>query len=187
MDMAQVKNLINILCKMKDLRRRGWVNRHIKNPESDAGHSFSVALLTMLLAPKEIDLCKCLQMALVHDLPEVFCGDFVPNEIAPEEKQRLETEAMRQLVQQLNVPKMADLFAEFEAGQTPEARFVKAIDRVDNVLTAEYYRTTQGIDLVAEFIQSALPRVMRLDEKTQKSLLRILQDLSVAKSDKDIF
>lgn len=178
MKSQQVKNLVSVLGKMKNLRRTGWVNRNVKNPESDADHSFSLAFLVMLLAPENLDKLKCLQMALIHDLPEIFCGDFTPKQIAPAEKRRLETDAMQEITRMLQTPQLADLFAEFEAQQTPEAKFVKALDRVDNVLTASYYKTEQNIDLVNEFAASALPRLSQLDEETRKMLSDILSALS---------
>lgn len=178
MTSRQIKNLVTILGKMKNLRRTGWVKRNIKNPESDADHSFSVAFLALMLAPENLDKLKCLQLALIHDLPEVFCGDFTPNQISSTEKNRLETDAMQEIAHQLQMPQLADLFAEFEAEQTPEAKFIKALDRVDNVLTASYYKKEQNIDLVNEFAASAFPRLSQLDEKTQKVLLSILSAVS---------
>ena len=177
MTSQQISNLVNILGKMKDLRRNGWVNHGVKNPESDADHSYSLAMLVLLLAPKRLDLLKCLKMALIHDLPEVFCGDFVPGQISDVEKNRLETDAMHEIAHRLHTSAFADLFAEFEMQKTPEAQFVKALDRLDNVLTAKYYETEQNLKLVDEFAASAYPRIVRLDEDLRHLLLQILADL----------
>lgn len=172
-----VNNAVNILGKMKKLKRQGWVNRNIKNPESDAEHSFSLAMLVLLLAPENLDLLKCLKMALIHDLPEVFCGDFVPNEIEEKLKNELENKAMLNVSVQLKQHEFLKLFYEFEKAETPEAKFVKALDRVDNVFTAKFYEKEQGTDLVDEFAQSAKQRCAKLDDETQQKLLNVLQIL----------
>lgn len=173
----QILNLVAILGKMKNLRRTGWVNRGVKNPESDADHSFSLAVLAMFLAPAELDKLKCLQMALIHDMPEIFCGDFMPDQISDVEKNKLETDAMHEIAHQLRLPQLSDLFAEFEAQKTPEAKFVKALDRLDNVLTAKYYQTEQKIDLVEEFAASARSRIENLDAETRELLQSVLKTL----------
>lgn len=87
MNKQEIENIIAILGKMKDLKRSGWIKRQVTNPESDADHSFSVAVLVLLLAPKELNLQRCLELALVHDLPEIYSGDYTPvDDISPAER-----------------------------------------------------------------------------------------------------
>lgn len=113
--MATIKKFMKISGQMKNLQRSGWVYHKIENPESDAAHSWSLSLLVQLYAPAELDLCKCLKMANIHDLAEIYVGDFTPGSgIAPEKKHELETDAMRRLVKELDYPELAELFAEFE-------------------------------------------------------------------------
>ena len=116
-------------------------------------------------------------MALIHDMPEIFCGDFMPDQISDIEKNKLETDAMHEIAHQLRLPQLSDLFAEFEAQKTPEAKFVKALDRLDNVLTAKYYQTEQKIDLVEEFAASARSRIENLDAETRELLQSVLKTL----------
>ena len=178
MDKKQVSNLVNLLGRMKTLRRAGWVKRQVKNPESDADHSYSLAFLTMLLAPENLDLLKCLKLALVHDLPEAFCGDFIPGELEPTEKSSLERSAMQKVCNDLKKPELMELFSEYEQHQTPEAQFVWAIDRLDNVFTANFYESKSGPKLTEEFASSALPRLATLDVKNlSKNLQKILKAL----------
>lgn len=53
----------------------------------------------------------------------------------------------------MNFPQLVEWFAEFEAQKTPEAAFVKCLDKLDNVLTAAYYeRSRRGSEgLLREF------------------------------------
>ena len=102
MKKTEILNLADILGRMKKLKRTGWVKRKVINPETDAEHSYSLAMLVMLFAPARLDRFKCLQLALIHDLPEVFCGDFVPGEIELKEKEKLENAAIKKVVSRLN-------------------------------------------------------------------------------------
>ena len=102
MNKQEIENIIAILGKMKDLKRSGWIKRQVTNPESDADHSFSVAMLVLLLAPKELNLQRCLELALVHDLPEIYSGDYTPvDDISPAEKSQKEQDAAQRLAKEL--------------------------------------------------------------------------------------
>jgi len=64
-------------------------------------------------------------------------------------------------------PEWVGLFEEYEQGQTPEAKFVKQLDKLDMALQAEIYQTKFGISL-DEFIESAR---LRIEDEVLKSLL----------------
>lgn len=171
MKKENVLNLAKILGRMKRVKRNGWVKRRVAEPESDAEHSYSLAMLVMLFAPSTLDRQKCLQLALVHDLPEVFCGDFVPGEISEADKAKLEHSAMTKVAEEIGLPLLSDLFDEYEECKTPEARFVWILDRLDNVFTARFYEDSQKIALVKEFSESAFERLYYLeDAELQKEL-----------------
>lgn len=125
---------------MKDLKRSGWLMRNVLLPESDADHSFGVAILAMILAPKKLNKQKCLELALVHDLAEVYAGDFTPHDnISKDDKEKLEREGALRLSKELDWPDLIDLVAEYNNKKTPEARFVFLLDKLETVMTAKYY------------------------------------------------
>uniref|UniRef100_A0A8H8CJB5 HD domain-containing protein n=1 Tax=Psilocybe cubensis TaxID=181762 RepID=A0A8H8CJB5_PSICU len=76
-------------------------------------------------------------MALVHDLAEAQVGDIPPREGIPkEEKHRLESDAMHNIVHDMiqnspAVQKIDALWMQYEDGQSPEAKFVKDLDRFE--------------------------------------------------------
>lgn len=179
MERKQVLNLADLLGRMKMLKRTGWVKRQVANPESDADHSYSLAMLAFLLAPQELDLLKCLKLALIHDLPEAFCGDFVPGELEPAEKAKLELSAMQKVCSDINCPELMDLFKEYEQRLSPEAEFVWALDRLDNVFTARFYEQKSDLSLVDEFAAGTLQRINSLKDKNlAEKLQKILNTLS---------
>ena len=157
-----LKNFKVIGGQMKNLVRSGWLYHKIKSPEVDASHSWGVSMLVQIYAPKELDLCKCLKMANIHDLAEIYVGDYTPGSgISPQEKYDLESKAIQRLADELQYPEIIDLFEEFEAGKTPEAVFVKNMDCLDTVIQAKYFDETQnyGGRLFREFYDYALNKI----------------------------
>ena len=133
---------------LKSILRTGWVRAGVESPESVAAHSWGMSVLAMHLCPPELDRMRVLEMCLVHDLPEVEVGDLTPHDDTSS-KSEDEHRAMKRLA-----PQWLDLFEEYEAQNTEEAKFVKYLDKLDMALMARIYEDNQGIDL-SEFIASA--------------------------------
>lgn len=132
--------IANLLGSLKRLERTGWKNENIPAPETVAAHSFGVVFMTFLLCPEHLDCNKCIKMAVIHDLPEQITGDYTPfDNITTEEKHQNELLAITQIADKLQRPEIKELFIEYEAQKSPEARFVKDIDKLDAVLQAQYY------------------------------------------------
>lgn len=86
------KNLENILDfilelgKLKRLPRLYWLIREVKQPETVAGHIFTLTIMAWLFGveKKGINLEKILKMALVHEITAVHTEDTTPyDEILP--------------------------------------------------------------------------------------------------------
>ena len=146
--------------ELKDLPRAGWVRVGVPAPESVAAHSWGVAWLVLVLCPEDLDRARALELAVVHDLPEVRAGDTTPHDgLGAAEKSARERRALDGLLD--GVPRAAQLSAlweEYEAGDTAEARFVKACDKLDMALQAAAYQPRTSADL-SEFVDSALARL----------------------------
>lgn len=133
-------NVKVLLEDINKLKRSGWLNRQVTNPESVAEHSYSVALSALTLAPKDMERNKLIKMALIHDIQEIYTGDFTPyDNITPQEKARLELSAAQKISKDLNNPEMLSLFMEYEQGESREAKFIKDLDRMDAVILAQFY------------------------------------------------
>ena len=133
---------------LKDVLRQGWVNAGVESPESVAAHSWGMAVLALKLCPDDLDLEHVLKLCLVHDLPEVVVGDLTPQDDVST-KSADERAAMEQLA-----PEWVSLFDEYEQQATPEAVFVKSLDKLDMALQAKVYMTRSDLDL-NQFIESA--------------------------------
>lgn len=178
MEKRELLNLVTVFAKMKSLKRNGWVRRGIKDAETSAEHTFSTAILAMLLTPPEFDQLKCLKLALIHDLPESFCGDIVSGEMEQKEKDALELDAMLHLSKSIGHPELYDLFTEFLAQETTEAKFIKALDQLDNIFTARFYEDTKNVPLVSDFWVKCYSPIHQLPEELRKKLMDVLMALS---------
>lgn len=146
--------------KLKILKRTGWVNKNIPNPESVAEHSFRTAIMAMVLAPKlGVSVEKAIKMALIHDIGETKIGDVVTmvgkkylSNTA--EKLALEAKAFKQIFSLIDGDEYVSLFNEFEGGVTKEAKLVKELDKLEMALQAYEYEKQMSINL-QDFFESA--------------------------------
>lgn len=145
---------------LKRLFRRGWLRSiPAEQCESVAEHTFGVALLAWALAERffpQLNPEKILKLALIHDIGEIHAGDITPYDgISAAEKNQAEYRAVKQLFSRLpGGEKYLALWEEYENGTSPEAQFVKQIDRLEMALQASIYEHQEGINL-EEFFGSA--------------------------------
>ena len=92
-----VQDFFQIVLGLKTIQRKGWKDKlGLKNVESVADHSYSMAIMSMVLSDLlALDTNKILKMALLHDLAESKVGDFIPDEISKERKNKIENDAMK--------------------------------------------------------------------------------------------
>lgn len=153
----EVLKFLDMVNNLKHLPRRGWQQCQLKNFEPIAAHMYSMGIMTFLLGNNsELDRFKCLQLALVHDLAECIVGDITPHDNIPEDtKHAMEDEAMKELTTNLGEigSLIYGLYKEYEAKATPEAKFVKDLDRFDLLCTAAHYERRDNRKL-QEFFDS---------------------------------
>lgn len=109
--------------------------------ENDAEHSWEMATMTLALAayiPVGGDILRILKMLLIHDLVEIDAGDAYAYDAAANVGQREREEvASRRIFGLLpddQCEELRSLWLEFEARQTPDARFARAMDRLQPLL-----------------------------------------------------
>lgn len=109
--------------------------------ENDAEHSWHMATAAILLqeyASEEIDLCRTIELALVHDLIEIDAGDTYAYDpaanVGREQRERLAADKLFGMLPDDQALYFRGLWDEFEVRQTPEARFAAALDRVQSVI-----------------------------------------------------
>jgi len=185
------------------MERKGWVLRGIKNPETIAAHTFRTTLMSLVLCcDKKIDRDKVIKMALVHDLCEVYAGDTTPYDtvlpknkkeqkkifdkwvrLSKEEKENFfrkkykkENEGLKKLVSKLpssTRSEIRNLWNDYEKGLSPEGRFVRQLDRMENLLQAlEYQKAGEKINVWPWWVQAEElidnPILLRLLDNLEK-------------------
>lgn len=126
--------------KEKNILRQTHLSGHGRR-ENDAEHAWHMATMIYLLkeyANSEIDLAKTMMMALIHDIVEIDAGDTYAydTEGLATQKEREEKAAKRifGLLPEEQGNEMMALFEEFEAYETPEARFAHTMDNLQPLL-----------------------------------------------------
>ena len=145
---------------LKALYRQGWLRHGIPKEQCEtvAEHSMGVALLALFLADAqfpELDKSRLILMGLLHDFGEIYAGDIVPGKMSLEEKHDRERKSVERVFSKL--PKGKEylaLWEEFEAQATPEARFMKEIDRLEMGLQASVYEQEHIGDDLSVFFES---------------------------------
>ncbi|MFD7641560.1 HD family hydrolase [Kitasatospora sp. NPDC059795] len=109
--------------------------------ENDAEHSWHLAMMVTVLAEyadEPIDTGHTVQLVLLHDLVEIYAGDTpLYDTAAGVDQEAREAAAAGELFGLLpkeQALRMRELWDEFEARRTPEARFAKAMDRLQPLL-----------------------------------------------------
>ena len=109
--------------------------------ENDAEHAWHAALMAVLLseyANESFDVLKTVTMLLIHDIVEIDAGDTYAYDDAgiatQAERERNAANRIFGILPDDQSKKMMDLWLEFEAGETAEARFAKVMDKVQPIM-----------------------------------------------------
>ncbi|PCJ44332.1 MAG: phosphohydrolase [Moraxellaceae bacterium] len=125
--------------KLKDVHRKTrpvGLDRY----ENSAEHSWHVCLSALMLkeyANDVINIDRVIKMLLIHDLGEMDSGDTIIYASETQEIKDKEAAGLRRLLEILpegQANEYMTLWKEFELGQTPDAAYAKAIDRVPPLL-----------------------------------------------------
>lgn len=125
---------------LKNIYRRTYV-LHEDRRENDAEHSFHLAIMACVLAEharQPVDVLRTVKMVLIHDVVEIDAGDtYCYDTEGYKTKAAREQEAADRLFALLPEDQCREyrgLWEEFEARETPEAKFANALDRVQPLL-----------------------------------------------------
>lgn len=143
---------------LKRYPRTGWVLAGVPAPESVADHSFRASIIASVVAAMEdADPQRAAFLALWHDTQETRTTDLphltkkyvtaAPNQTVTRDQVRPLPARVASLLQ--------DAVAEYEAGQTPEARCARDADKLDCLLQAREYQD-QGHQNLQPWIDTSI-------------------------------
>lgn len=134
-----LRGILKFLHKSEGLKRElrhSWLSDGRR--ESVAEHTWRMTLMAITLkneVDKNINLSHVLKMITIHDLGEVYAGDYqVYGRDMPANKHELEEVALKKLLSTLpsySEQEIINLWNEFEDRTTLEARFAVALDKLE--------------------------------------------------------
>ena len=126
--------------KEKNIFRQTHLSGKGRN-ENDAEHAWHMAIMAYLLreyANESVDIGRVMLMCLIHDIVEIDAGDTYAYDAEGLKTQKAREDAAKERIFSL-LPKdqkqeLLQIFDEFEAFQTPEAKFARAMDNLQPLL-----------------------------------------------------
>ncbi|MBT3817208.1 MAG: HD domain-containing protein [Candidatus Magasanikbacteria bacterium] len=179
-----LEKIFNFLQKIENLKSTyRYSDTCAGGKESSADHSWRLALMAFIVADElklDIDIHRAIKVALVHDLAEALTGDIdalliAEGKVSAEDKNRQEVEAMKELKDTLPESignEISDLWYEYEDGVTEEAKFIKALDKIESLtqLVEVGYKMFDKPAFIANYPNKAVGQFPKL-----KGMLKILK------------
>lgn len=137
--LEQQIQFITEIDKVKNIYRQTYLADG-QRKENDAEHSWHIALMAVLLKEyvPEADAARVMTMVLIHDLVEIDAGDTYAYDSAGAETKRIREEAAAErifgLLPEDQGEMFRDLWEEFEAYETPDAKFAHLLDNFQPLL-----------------------------------------------------
>jgi len=136
--------------RLKTVTRTSWTSEG--KQESTAEHTWRLCLFALSARPwfPELNFERVLAIALVHDLGEAVSGDIsAVLQVGAPPKHGQERRVLVQLIG--DAPEavrhnLLSLFDEYNAAATPEAKFVKAFDKLETILQHNQGRNPANFD-----------------------------------------
>jgi len=136
-DIVRILNFVQMSEKLKKEMRHSWLSDGRR--ESVAEHSWMLSILALLTyrhLDEEIDIEKALKMVAIHDIVEIEVGDipFTEKSERKNNKKALELSAINKIRNTISGQEgneFYDIWIEFEACNSNEAKFVKALDNLE--------------------------------------------------------
>src|SRR5215217_3377767 len=127
--------------KLKEILRQ-TLNTQSRRAENDAEHSWHLCLCVLVLAEHanvaSLDVLRVLKMVIIHDLVEIDAGDTFAYDVAAmanqHEREAIAADRIFGLLPSNQEAEFRALWDEFEAKETPEAKFATAMDRFQPLL-----------------------------------------------------
>ncbi|MBR4708259.1 MAG: HD domain-containing protein [Pseudobutyrivibrio sp.] len=126
--------------KEKNIFRQTHLSGHGRN-ENDAEHAWHMAIMAYLLreySNEPVDIGKVMLMCLIHDIVEIDAGDTYAYDEENKKTQAAREEAAKKRIFGMlpddQAMELMALFEEFEAYETPEAKFARAMDNLQPLI-----------------------------------------------------
>ncbi len=170
--------------KLKTIYRQTYTV-HEDRQENDTEHSWHLAVMAMLLADQAdepVDVVKVLKMVLIHDIVEIDAGDTYCYDAEGYKTKALREAAAAErifgILPEEKGKELKDLWEEFEACESAEARFAAALDRLQPLLLnlARKGRSWHEHGITSEKVYKRNERVKDISESLGGYIYSLLDD-----------
>ena len=150
--------------------------------ENDAEHAWHMAIMAFVLqeyANEKINVLHVMQMVLMHDLVEIYAGDtYAYDETAKQSQREREVAAADKVFGMLpedQVTEFRAIWEEFEAKETPEAKFARMLD---NYQPLSLNHANQGGDWRAHNVaRSQVEKRNEISHEGSEVMGRVIADI----------
>jgi putative hydrolase of HD superfamily len=140
--MDEIKQTLNFIVEIEKLKNVLRKTRPVglDRYENSAEHSWHVCLSALMLkdyANDKVDINRVIKMLLIHDLGEIDAGDtiiYAGETQAIKDEEKAGIKRLLDLLPEEKSDEYMALWLEFEAGESAESKYAKAIDRVPPLL-----------------------------------------------------
>lgn len=174
-DVGKLLQGLTVMYLIKQEHRMGWARKSacddttpLTHPnETVASHQWGVATLVMTISRElkfqqelpNFDILKAIEMALIHDVPELVTGDITPVDgVSPEEKHKRERAAIKFILSRFSEhvgQSLEHVYDNYESRQCIESKFVKDCDKLDFLIQA-FLLERQGFTNFSEFYTNVI-------------------------------
>lgn len=137
-DLLGILDFLREAERLKTVLRTAWTSTGER--ESTASHTWRLCLMALVLAEHfpDVDAHRLLKLCIVHDLGEAIGGDIPAihqDANAPKaEQERRDLLTLLEPLPNLIRDELVDLWDEYEAAASPEAKVAKALDKLETIM-----------------------------------------------------
>ncbi|HHU89645.1 MAG TPA: HD domain-containing protein [Clostridiaceae bacterium] len=170
--------------KIKNIFRMSKIHDGSRR-ENDAEHSWHLALMAFLLSEysgEDIDILKVMKMCIIHDIVEIDAGDtFCYDAAAGLDKLEREQKAAKRifgLLPEDQSTEFMELWQEFDAMETPEAKYAAALDRLQPVFLNYLNKggTWQEHNVTKKQVLQRIRHIEKAAPKLWEFVIRLIED-----------
>ena len=134
-DIQRLIEMQKLLLEFRAIKRMIYLPGKLDQQENDTEHSYDLTMAAWFLASHfpELDRDKVIRLALAHDLVEIHTGDtfaYGDAEHIASKKEREAASAAKLAKEWSDFPDLNTAITEYETGETNEAKFVYALDKI---------------------------------------------------------
>jgi putative hydrolase of HD superfamily len=135
--LAQILQFLEAIDHFKTIERATYLSDQSQH-ESDSDHTWHMTMFALLIYKElhfKVDITKVLTLILIHDLCEIYTGDTFAHlpEYKDQEKELLAAQKLFTLLPLDLGNELLEGWQEFTFGISPEARFARALDRLQGL------------------------------------------------------